>query len=162
MELKELNSILADNPWVTESEFSSRFCRILFNMNPENRDEYLRFVGNSFMPLNVVDDLDNSKVLFVVPGIDIRPTFAETTEPLLDVMDYISKISRINPRKAKEIGGRLKALVGRQAISAANLARWIYVVDNYNVNGKITSVADVDEPTSASEWDDDGLIDEEF
>lgn len=164
MELEELFTITNDNPSVSEAEFISRFCPILFNMNPRNRDEYLRFVGNAGMPLNVTDNADSSIILFTVPGIDIRPTFHKTTEPMLDIMDHIDKMSRINPVQAKAMRSRLKALVGTSAMSQETFTRWTYVVENYNEDGKITNgklLTSIDKSESL-DYDEGDMEDEEF
>lgn len=164
MELKELLTITNDNPSVSEAEFIQRFCPILFNMNPTNREEYLRFVGNGGMPLNVTSNNDSSTVLFTVPGIDLRPTFHKTSEPMLDVMDHIDKMSRINPMQAKAMRSRLKALVGGKAMSQETFTRWTYVVENYNADGKIESTKLISDSSfnEQIDYDEGDMEDEEF
>lgn len=136
----------------TESMFRRQGLPLLSGMldGTFNEDTWTDYVGSAFVPLQIVSDSDNSKLLFTIPPllntgrslqhVDGQPSLTEETEMIRQQADIISEVGERQMYQMidytldgiEQLSYEENALRAKQVIDLLN---WIF--RRYNVSGQL-------------------------
>lgn len=154
--LKEIEQDLAASQNVcsvfTEAQFRRQGLPLLSGMldGTFNDEVWINYVGSAFVPLQIVDDVDNSKLLFTIPAllntgrslitVDGEPSLSDETEHIRRQVDIIASVGERRMYQMIDY-----TLAGIENMSLAeNSVRAKYIIDllnwifrRYNVGGQL-------------------------
>ncbi|EHV4350029.1 hypothetical protein K0L68_001557 [Salmonella enterica] len=142
--LKEIEKDLAESQNVcsvfTEAQFRRQGLPLLSGMldGTFNEETWTAYVGSPFVPLQIVDDADNSKLLFTIPAllntgrslitVDGEPSLSDETEYIRRQVDVIATVGETQMYKMIDY-----TLTGIENMSLAeNSVRAKYIIDLLN------------------------------
>lgn len=142
--LKEIENDLAESQNVcsvfTEAQFRRQGLPLLSGMldGTFNEETWTAYVGSPFVPLQIVDDADNSKLLFTIPAllntgrslitVDGEPSLSDETEYIRRQVDVIATVGETQMYKMIDY-----TLTGIENMSLAeNSVRAKYIIDLLN------------------------------
>lgn len=142
--LREIENDLAESQNVcsvfTEAQFRRQGLPLLSGMldGTFNEETWTAYVGSPFVPLQIVDDADNSKLLFTIPAllntgrslitVDGEPSLSDETEYIRRQVDVIATVGETQMYKMIDY-----TLTGIENMSLAeNSVRAKYIIDLLN------------------------------
>jgi len=156
------DSILYDNPQITESQFKAFFLPLLTeDAKWEDRDRWLRIAGNGFMPVNVYSDEKDENgehdFLFMTPPIDIRPEVNTKNLNMFEAVNHVMRVRNQHPQASKGLEKEMTTgFIGDLKLTDQSVESWAYIIENYDVpifhRVKTEAVSDVPDVSEFDDW----------
>lgn len=157
---KDINEHLDPYARFTESMFRRQALPILSGLIDDtfNQANYISCIGSAFVPLQVVDDVDNSKLLFTIPALMFTGDTLmhvegqqSLTDEAMEIQQYAEIVPSIGEQaKHDMIMGVLDGIDQltyernrRRAKQTIDILNWVF--ERYKVNGRIAYPAGMED-----------------
>lgn len=130
-----LQSILNHIPYCTEATFKKVLLPLLRpEATMDDRNNWLKISGNGFLPVEVVDNKDHNKRLFIVPAIDHKPNVNEKAINMYETVHQLMRLNDVHVGKgAAFASAQFSDLITKAGLKPEIANQWSYIFEHYDV-----------------------------